>query len=187
MVRKIAITGNIASGKSEVQKIIENKGFKVLDADAAAHEILKNSEEIPRIFKDYDVFENGKISRKKLGRLVFANENLRRKLEAVIHPQVREKIKDFFAANKTEKVVFAAIPLLFEANMRNMFDKVVLVYADDEIRLERLLKRSGCTREHALTRMASQMPQDEKIKLSDFVIYNNGTLEDLRVPSELFS
>jgi len=170
MVRKVAITGNIASGKSEVQKILESKGFKVIDADVIAHEILER--EMPG------------ISRSALADIAFTDPQFRKKLEELIHPGVKEQI---LRLAPQHDVIFVAIPLLFEANMQDMFDKVVLVYADDKIRLERLLKRSGCTKEHALARMASQMPQDEKIKLSDFVIYNNGTLEDLRVPDELFS
>lgn len=167
MVRKIAITGNIASGKSEVQKILKNKGFKVFDADVIAHEILER--EMPG------------ISREVLSKIAFTNPQFRKKLEELIHPGVKEQI---LRLSPQDDVVFIEVPLLFEANMQDMFDKVVLVYADDEIRLERLLKRSGCTKEHALARMNSQMPQDEKIKLSDFVIYNNGALEDLTLPDE---
>ena len=89
---KIAITGNIAAGKSEVEKIIATKGYVVYDTDKFTHQILASSQEIKYTFKDYDVFENGKISRKKLGALVFANKKLKEKLENIIHPVIKEMI-----------------------------------------------------------------------------------------------
>ncbi len=172
MVKRIAITGNIAAGKSTVEKIIAAKGYTVLDADKLAHEILEQSEEVRLEFKNYDIFEDGKVSRTKLGHLVFADTGLKKKLEDIIHPELIEKIKSI-----TTSPVFIAVPILFEAGMEKLFDKVILVHADDDIRLERLIKRNNYSIEHAKQRMASQMPQDEKIKRSDYVIRNNG--EDL--------
>ncbi len=169
----IALTGNIASGKSTVQKLLEEKGYKVLDTDEVSHKLLtvKNTE-LFEAFKDYEVFENGEFSRYKVGQLVFNNEKMRRKLEAVLHPQIEKEIKKF------DGVV--AIPLLFEAKMEHLFDKIIMVYTDDEIRLERLMKRNNYTEQEAKARMNSQIPQDEKVKLCDFIIYNNGTFDELK-------
>lgn len=179
---KIAICGNIASGKSTVQKIIEAKGFKVLDTDEVAHALLsvKNSE-LLETFKAYDVFENGEFSREKLGKLVFANSDLKKRLENVLHPQIRQEICKFFERNKNEKVLFVGIPLLFEANMQDLFDKILFIYTDDDIRLKRLLLRNGYSVEYAKARLNSQMRQEEKAQKSDYVINNNGSIEELNV------
>lgn len=180
-MKKIALCGNIASGKSLVQSFLTEKGYKVLDTDDVSHELLTvNNKPLFQAFKDYDVFENGEFSRYKVGQLIFSDESARQKIASIMHPQIREKINEFFDENLKEDMVFVAIPLLFEANMQDMFGKIVFIYANDEIRLERLIKRNGYTVEHAKARLASQMPQDEKIKRADYIINNNGNIEELR-------
>ena len=176
---KYALTGNIASGKSTVEKILSSHGYKVLDTDVTAHYLLDNNPEIHQQFSDYDVFEDGKISRAKLGQLVFSNPVLKEKLEKIIHPLIKSEIENFFNANSEEKCVFVAIPLLFEAKMQNLFDKIILIYTEDDIRLERLIKRNNYAIEYARRRMNSQISQDKKVDLSDFVIYNNSTTASL--------
>lgn len=178
---KIAICGNIASGKSTVQKILEKKGYKVLDTDEVAHTLLTvKNKPLFETFKDYDFFDkNGEFSRYKVGQYVFENKEAGKLLTSIMHPQIKEKIEEFFEQNKDDKFLFVGIPLLFEAKMEGLFDKIIFVYTDDEIRLERLLKRNNYTVEHAKQRMNSQMPQDEKAKKSDFVINNNGTMSEL--------
>lgn len=179
---KFALCGNIASGKSTVQKLLENQGYRVLDTDKVAHELLTvNNSELFLEFKKFDVFENGEFSREKLGKLVFTNKEIKQKLENILHPQIREKIKEFFAQNQNEKYLFVGIPLLFEANMTDLFDKIIFIYADDEIRLKRLLLRNGYSVEYAKARLNSQMRQEEKTQKSDYVIYNNGSIEELNV------
>ncbi len=170
---RIALTGNIASGKSAVSKILEKQGHKVLDTDDVAHKLLTvANKELFEAFKDYDVFEDGEFSRVKLGKLVFSDTNLRKKLEAIMHPMIAKEIEKFDG--------IVAIPLLFEAKMEKLFDKIIMVYADDEIRLKRLIKRNNLTADEAQARINSQMPQDEKVPLCDYVIYNNSTFEDLK-------
>ena len=176
---KVAITGNIASGKTAVQKILETNGFTVLDSDIAAHRLLDDNSAVIEAFKNFDILDNGKISRDKLGKIVFNNENLLQKLNGIIHPQVRAKIEKFFEENKDKNIVFVSIPLLFECGMENMFDKIILVKTPDNIRLERLIKRNGYTKDYALKRIACQISQDEKVSKADFVIDNGGEIEDL--------
>lgn len=176
---KIAITGNIASGKSAVQNILENRGYKVLDTDQIGHKLLDTMPAIKDAFKDVDVFENGVISRDKLGRLIFSNPEHKKTLEEIIHPAIKEEILKFFCQNKNETLVFVGIPLLFESDMRDIFDKALLIYTDDEVRLQRLLSRNHYSLGYAKQRLQSQMPQDDKINLCDFVIYNNGTISEL--------
>lgn len=152
---KIAITGNIASGKSEVEKIIA-KYYPVYDADKIAHKFL------------------GNIDRRALGEKVFSDPVARKQLEDYIHPKVKAEILDIFDKCK-DKYVFVSIPLLFETGFDKLFDKIIFVQCNDDLRLERLMKRNNFTKEQALKRMNAQMPQDEKIKKSDFIINNNST------------
>ena len=156
---KIAITGNIASGKSEVEKTIAQY-FPVYDADKIAHKFL------------------GNVDRRALGEKVFSDPVERKKLEEYIHPKVKDEILKIFSESK-DKCVFVSIPLLFETGFDKLFDKIIFVQCDDKLRLERLMKRNNFTKEQALKRMNAQMPQDEKINKSDFVIHNNSTKEEL--------
>lgn len=170
---KIAITGNIASGKSQVEKIIAAKKYPVYDTDKIAHKILEQIKD----FYGYDVFTDGQIDRKKLGDLVFSNPDLKKKLEEIIHPKVKEKILEIFA--KDYPIVFISIPLLFETGFDKLFDKIIFVQCNDDIRLHRLMQRNSISIEQAQNRMNAQQSQNEKIKKSDLIIYNNSTITEL--------
>ena len=184
---KVALTGNIASGKSTVQKILEDKGYKVLDTDKTGHILLDTMPEIKEAFKDYDILNSeGLIDRDKLGKIVFSTPALKQKLESIIHPAIKDNILQFFEQNKSENAVFVGIPLLFESDMRDIFDKAVLIYTDDFTRKERLILRNNYTPEYAELRMKAQIPQDEKKLLCDDIIFNNGTLSDLENSVEEF-
>lgn len=176
----IAIVGNIASGKSTVENVLRKKGYKVFDSDIIAHEVLDDlSEKILEAFKDYDISENGRISRQKLGALVFNDKNLKEKLENIVHPEIKDRLKKIFEENKLEKYIFVSIPLLFEVGWRNLFDKILFIYTEDKIRLNRLMQRNNFTKDEALARIKSQLPQEEKVKVSDFIINNNHSIDVL--------
>ena len=96
-----------------------------------------------------------------------------------MHPIVKQEIENFFNINSDKTQLFVSIPLLFEANMQDLFDKIIFIYANDEIRLKRLMDRNNYSLEYAKIRMNSQMSQEEKIKHCDFVIYNNSSVIDL--------
>lgn len=178
---KVALVGNIASGKSTVEEIFQQFDYLVLDTDRVCHKLLENNSEIIEAFSSYDILDgNQNISREKLGKIVFSNPTLKTKLESILHPQIRKEIINFFDENKSQKIVFVAIPLLFEANMQDLFDKILFVYTNDEIRLERLIARNKYTKEYAQIRLNSQLSQDEKVKKSDYVIYNNSTKKELK-------
>lgn len=177
---KYAIAGNIASGKSAVEKILKDNGCAVIDTDKISHKLLENNQEVLKAFQNYDITENGKISRSKLGKIVFSNQEMKQKLENILHPQIKEKIVEFFRQNSDKDKVFVSIPLVFEANMGYLFNKIIFIYTDDNIRLERLMKRNGYSKDYALKRMQCQQSQDDKIKKSDIIIYNNSTLDELK-------
>lgn len=183
----IAIVGNIASGKSTVENVLRKKGYKVFDSDIIAHEVLDDlSEKILEAFKDYDISENGRISRQKLGALVFDDKNLKEKLENIVHPEIKDRLKKIFEENKLEKYIFVSIPLLFEVGWRNLFDKILFIYTEDKIRLNRLMLRNNFTKDEALARIKSQLPQEEKVKVSDFIINNNHSIDVLQKYIERF-
>ena len=177
---RIAIAGNIAAGKTAVENFFREFGYEVLDTDKVAHEILSSNvaQEVINTFEGQDITSDGTIDRKKLGEIVFSDYHSRKKLERIIHPLIRERIIEYCEAHQGVSLV--AIPLVFEAKMEDLFDKIIFVFADDETRLERLMKRNNLTQEEALKRINSQMSQFMKLEESDYVFHNNGTLDNLR-------
>lgn len=175
---KYAIVGNIASGKSEMERVLDKLGFVVLDTDLMAHDILMDKPDVAKAFSEYDVFEYGRLSREKLGKLVFNNPELKSKLEEIVHPLIRDEIESAFQVYSDEDYLFVSVPLLFEVGWESMFDKIVFIKTDDEIRLQRLIERNGYSEEYAKKRISSQLSQEDKISKSDYVIENNGTKED---------
>ena len=167
---KIAIVGNIASGKSTVEEILQQKGFQVYDTDKIAHDILEENKHLfPQALFD------GKIDRKKLANIVFNDKEQLKYLESIIHPKVKEFIENI----ENKGTVFISVPQLFEAKMEGLFDKIILISAPLEIRLERLIKRNNLTKDEALIRINAQMSEEEKIPKCDYVICNNGDISNL--------
>ena len=176
---KYAITGNIASGKSEAEKILSKNGFIVFDTDTMTHDILIDMPEPSEAFREYDVFEYGRLSRSKLSDLVFNNHELKKKLENIIHPLIKQELEDIFKTYADEKYIFVSVPLLFEAGWENMFDKIILITCNEKTQIERLMSRNKLSENDALKRLNTQLPPDIKIPKSDIVIENNSLIDDL--------
>ncbi len=181
---KIGLTGNIASGKSEVEKFFIEHNIPVIDADIIGHELLeldvKVIEKVRKIFFNHDILnENGEISRQKLSDIIFYDENLKLKLENILHPIIKEKIQQFFENNKNQKFAIASAALLFESKMQKMFDKIILVKADEKIRLSRLIERNKLSIKKAQTILNSQINEDLKSTQSDYIIENCASLKEL--------
>ncbi|MBQ2110428.1 MAG: dephospho-CoA kinase [Clostridia bacterium] len=182
----LGLTGSMASGKSTVSAMLKEYGLYVLDADEEAHAVLElpaAASELAALFGEDILDEGGAVVRARLAEKAFASAEETAKLNAVIHPAViramLEKAEEFLLEYPEIPVVFD-VPLLFESGMDRLCDRVVTVAADDEVRYLRIMLRDGLTREQASRRIARQTPQEEKIARSDAVVFNNGTLTELR-------
>ena len=180
---KVGLTGNIAAGKSVVQAHLINKGVPVADADIICDMLIRNDQKIIGLIKkafDWaDILDDEKISKKKLASLIYSDIELRKKLEGILHPPVIKEIGHFFDTHKSDRFAVAAVPLLFEAGLEDMFDAIIFVSADEKIRLQRLIERNNISAEFAKQMMDAQMSEDRKIKKCTFVINNNDTLESV--------
>lgn len=184
MVLVIGLTGGIASGKSTVANYLKEKGLTVIDADIEARLAVEIGE--PAYYKIIETFGeeilqvDKKIDRVKLGHIIFNDEEKRKQLNGIVHPEVRKRMNDKKeeGIKRGEKIIVLDIPLLFESKLTYMVDKTLLVYVDEEIQLKRLMERNQLSKEDALARINAQMPLKDKIKLADEVVNNNGTLEE---------
>jgi len=179
---KLAVTGNIASGKSLIEILLIEQGIKTIDTDKVVHELLSRDKNIIKKVSnlfDTDVKNNdGGIDRKKVGNIVFGDKNKLSRLEAILHPEVKKNVEKFFSENKNEKIIAVSVPQLYESGWEVLFDYVLIVIADDKIRLERLIKRNNLSLEDAEKRLSVQIPQEEKVKKADFLIDNSGSPEN---------
>ena len=176
----IGITGSIACGKSTVSDYLIAKGYTIIDADKLGHVALTSNDVKRKLAEKFgdEILENNEISREKLGRLVFGNDDNLKILNSIIHPKIKELILKLQEEHKDEDLVFLDIALLYEANFVDLVEKVVVVYADEDVQLERLMTRNSLSKEEALKRIESQMSPQEKALLGDFVINNSYSKED---------
>ena len=184
-MKLVGLTGGIASGKSTVAAILRRLGAAVIDADELAREVVQPGKvawrDIVDAFGPEVLREDRSLDRPKLRKIVFDDPQARTKLEAMIHPRVRalaeEKIRDLAAAGQA--VVVYEVPLLFEVRLHETLRPVILVACDPKTQTERIMQRDRVTRAEAQKTIAAQMSVEEKRKLADYVIENDGSLEDL--------
>ena len=174
---KIAITGGIASGKSETTKYLKTLGFKVIDSDKIVKELYQKKEVINLIKENFNVVENNKINFKKLSNLIFSDENEKLKLEKLIHPLVFTEMENKLN-NEFYHLIFIDIPLLFETNYNN-YDYSLLITTSLNNQIERLMKRDNIKKDLSLLKINSQIPLTKKEKLADYIIYNNDSINEL--------
>lgn len=180
----IGLTGGIASGKSTVSSFFRQKGAAVLDADQIARELSEPGGELHAEYVRHfgaEVLQNdGTLDRRRIGQIVFSNPQQKQWLDTVSHPAIRGELLRQLAQKQNEKqrLILLDIPLLFESGWDKMADKTCLVYVNETIQLQRLMKRNGYTRREAQDRIAAQMPLEEKKKRADYLIDNNGSLTD---------
>lgn len=170
---KVAITGSIGSGKSEVCNYLRECGYDVFDCDKVNKDILDQSA-YELLYDDFkDCFDNNILNKQKLANLVFANKQAKDKLESIMHPLILKEL-----LNRQDDPLFAEVPLLFESNWEKYFDESILIIANEKDIVERLINR-GLDKEDAINRLKNQMSVVEKAKKATRIIYNNGTLSDL--------
>jgi dephospho-CoA kinase len=182
----VGITGGIGSGKTEVSRIFELLGAKILYADTIAKEITNKNDTVrSRIKKEFgndSYLPDGTLDRKGIAKLVFQSEELIEKLNAIIHPFVLEQIKKEIQREKAKNTVpllGVEAALIYEVKSEKMFDYVIVVDAPEEQRIERIVKRDGATRTEVLNRIRSQLLAEEKTKKAEFVIQNTGDFSSL--------
>jgi dephospho-CoA kinase len=183
-VRRVALTGGIATGKSHVRSRFETLGVPTIDADTLAREAVAPGtpglREVVRRFGTDICDSTGTLDRKKLGAIIFADADARHALEAIIHPFVREMTDTWFASLDPVRhpLAIADIPLLFEGGRERDFDKIVVVACDPASQLRRLMARDGISEDDAQLRVAAQLPLEEKAARADYVIRTDGTFDD---------
>ena len=186
---KVAITGNIGSGKSLFSNYIEDEGFVVLKADEIGKEVLADDEKVKqKIIKLFGAgsYINGKPDTKYLAQNVFSDPGKVQKINSVIHPAVISIInKKMNEELNLKPVVFVEAALIYEADMEEMFDFVVLISADEKLRMERKKSSISLSEEEFLKRDHNQIPDSEKRKRADFIFSNDGSVEDLKMKFNL--
>lgn len=184
---RIGLTGGIGSGKSLVVRTFEELGAAVVDADRIAREVLAPGgpayDAVVRAFGPEVVRPDGTVDRKVLAARVFADAEVRRRLNALTHPHIRRRMAEEaarLAARPGVDVIVMDIPLLLDTTDGADLDAIVVVYADEEVRLRRLVARDGVSEEDARRRLAAQVPLRNKLDRADWVIDNNGSPERTR-------
>ena len=175
----LGITGGIACGKTETGRILSSEGFKVLDSDFLAHELMGKGHSVytavVKHFGDAILAEDGEIDRKKLGKKVFDDPLARETLNRLVHPEVIKAASDWIAeCREAQEDAAVLVPLLFEAGWTEGWDAVICVTAPEEQVFQWLEKR-GLSKAEAMKRIAAQMPLAEKAAKADFSIKNDGT------------
>ncbi len=181
---RVGLTGGVASGKSTVAAILADLGAVVIDADRLAREVVARGTpglaEVVAALGPQVLTEDGELDRPAVGALVFADEAARRRLEAVIHPRVRDRGAALEAAAPPEALVVHDIPLLAETGQASSFDAVVVVDVPVATQVQRMVQLRGMTRADAEARVAAQATREQRLAVATHVIDNTGTLEDLR-------
>ena len=186
MTLVVGLTGGIASGKSTVANMFKEMGIEVIDADIEARKAVEIGEaayeQIVTYFGEGILNDDHTINRSKLAEIIFNDSVKRQKLNEIVHPDVRRRMNEKKEATilRGDQVVVLDIPLLFESGLKHMVDVVLLVYVEKDVQLQRLMDRNLLTKQEALARIQSQMPIEDKRKLADKVINNNGTIDDTK-------
>jgi dephospho-CoA kinase len=181
----VGLTGGIATGKSTVSSYLRSCGIPVVDADEVAHQVVepgtKGLQEIESQFGPDYIDQSGHFNRKKMADLVFKDRTALLKLEKIIHPLVQSRVIELRRQFESQghKVIVYDVPLLFEKNLQDQFDRIILVTSLEAHQLERMKTRNAWPLEESKRRILNQIPLIEKESRSDFIIVNNSDLKSL--------
>ena len=174
-MKRIGITGGIGAGKSLVAEIIKAMGYPVYNSDERAKELTESNPKIKEglihLFGE-EIYQNGTLNKFALAQAIFSDESLREKVNALIHPIVREDF-NLWALAQNNSLVFNESAILFETGSFKKFDAIILVYAPTELRIKRIMKRDNCSENEVLKRMNSQFSDEEKYQLTEFRVLND--------------
>ena len=177
------MTGGIGSGKSEVSRRLAAQGAIVIDADAIAREVVapgtEGLAEVVEAFGKEILGADGELDRPRLGDLVFADPELRAKLNAIVHPRVGARMAELERDAGPGAIVVHDVPLIAENGMAGAYDVVVVVDAPPRLQVERLERHRGMTAEQARARMAAQASREQRLAIAGIVIDNSGSLSEL--------
>lgn len=166
-----------------IEGFIRDDGFSILDTDRVVHHLLKENEtvisKIKTAFGD-EAFDGDEISRVNLGKIVFYDSEKKKLLESILHPCVKQEIFHFLMSHRRERVVFVSVPLLYEVGWQGLFDYVLVVYAEADVQLKRLMDRNLIDENAARNLVSLQMPQSDKVKAADFVLDNSTTIDSAK-------
>ena len=182
---RIAITGSIGSGKSEVGKILAKLGYPVIDTDVLAAEVLQRGSVVyEMLVKEYGeeiLASDNSINKPFLANLIFTDSQAKDKVEGWMHPEIWRSVELICAQYQNNELVFVEVPLLFETNSQGLFDRSVVVLAKQDIALQRLIDYREIKHAEAYRRWAKQMDPALKMELADDVIFNNAGIDELEI------
>ncbi len=188
---KVAITGNIGSGKSTFTKFLSEKYYPVIYADEISKKLLSSDLGIrKKVIEEFGAksYSEEGVNNKYLADKVFSDSKLLKKINTILHPAVRTQIeslsKDFF---KTNNIIFVEAALIYESKIEKMFDLVVLIITDEELRLKRTIQMNKLSKQDFFNRNKSQIDDTSKIKKADFVFINNGSIDELKAKANLLT
>jgi len=181
---RVGLTGGIASGKSVASDYFASLGIPVIDTDILSRELVQpGTEGLQKIVETFDetvLDETGVLDRARLRKIVFASDNKRTQLEDILHPLIRDRVGELIAEIVNAPYAIIVIPLLFETRYPVPVDRVLVIDADENRQLERLLKRDDISLEQARAMLRAQASREERIRRADDVVVNDGSLEALQ-------
>ena len=176
---KIGITGGIGSGKTTVCRIFEKLGIPIYYADDRAKKLMVEKKEIinqvKKIFGKRAYYKNGKLNRKHISKIAFSNPEKLHALNAIVHPAVEKDATEWSQRQKNTPYTIKEAALIFESGSHRSLDKIITVTAPQLLRIQRVMQRDQTTEAAVLARISKQMPEEEKVKKSDFIILNDGS------------
>jgi len=192
---KVGITGGIGSGKTTVSNIFNDLGIEVIDSDVIAHQLIEKDQDVLReavnTFGDSVLDNTGAIDRKKLARIIFSNKEKKQQLESILHPRIRQEVLRRAQGNDTSddiskngRYIIIVVPLLLETDFHTLVDRILVVTADEEIRIERVKQRDNRTLNDIRSIIDNQLKEETRLNAADDIIENNSDIKNLSAQIE---